>query len=392
MDYNLKFTIYRIYHISEKKMRIFRISTVPFFIITQLTEQIRFLESNGLKISVFCSDEEGFQELSSKFTTKKLKISRGISPLSDIIAIAMYIKALMWGAPDISHSTTPKAGLVNAISCKFTKKTLSVHTFTGQVWANHRGFPRYFLFFIDWLVFQLTDYVLCDSVSQKKYLISQGFRGKEMFVLGSGSLAGVDIMRFSAERIQESKSDIRQKLGFSDKDKIGIFVGRVNMDKGVDRLLDLYCQPNLSTMGHKLILIGPIEDNRLEKKIATVKNVRHFGFTDQPEVYLKAADFFLLLSRREGFGTSVIEAQAMGLPVLLSKIYGLQDCFCEGKTGYSVNPDNLAQCVYHVENIIQNRSALSMAAMEFAKERFDCRLLNKHQLEFYNTIYKQNFN
>ena len=56
---------------------------------------------------------------------------------------------------------------------------------------------------------------------------------------------------------------------------------------------------------------------------------------------MQAADIFCLPSYREGFGSSIIEAAACGLPAIASRIYGLTDAVKEGETGLLVNPGNV---------------------------------------------------
>ena len=61
--------------------------------------------------------------------------------------------------------------------------------------------------------------------------------------------------------------------------------------------------------------------------------MRYVNFTSHPESYMKAADVFCLPSYREGFGLTLIEAAACGLPAVASRIYGIVDAVEEGKTG-----------------------------------------------------------
>ncbi|MCK7580748.1 MAG: glycosyltransferase family 4 protein [Chromatiales bacterium] len=70
------------------------------------------------------------------------------------------------------------------------------------------------------------------------------------------------------------------------------------------------------------------------------------GYTDCPEQYLAIADVMCLPSYREGFGTVVIEAAAMGVPTVGTAINGLCDAVQDNKTGLLVKPRN-AEALFH---------------------------------------------
>ena len=52
-------------------------------------------------------------------------------------------------------------------------------------------------------------------------------------------------------------------------------------------------------------------------------------------------DLLVLPSYREGFGNAIIEAEAMGIPVIVSNIPGPQDTMVENETGYLVEAKNI---------------------------------------------------
>ena len=105
--------------------------------------------------------------------------------------------------------------------------------------------------------------------------------------------------------------------------RIGIFVGRLIKEKGIDILLDgLRALPdNLRPL---LVLVGDGNCRAEYEKLAEGLPVRFLGFTqnDQLPLLYSAADFFVLTSRKEPWGVVVNEAMACGLPLLLSDQVG----------------------------------------------------------------------
>jgi glycosyltransferase involved in cell wall biosynthesis len=86
-----------------------------------------------------------------------------------------------------------------------------------------------------------------------------------------------------------------------------------------------------------LLLVGAEEDvlfSQVEEICyKELDHLRYVSFTSTPEHYMATADIFCLPSYREGFGMTIIEAAACGVPVVASRIYGITDAVAEGKTG-----------------------------------------------------------
>ena len=125
-------------------MKIARISTVPFFIVTQLKGQIEYLSESGMHVTVISSN---VSELSKKpfkgdIAYLDVAIDRRPAPLKDLLALIRLILIYRKHRFDIVHSTTPKAGLLSAIAAKIAGIPISLHTFTGQPWVTMTGLLR----------------------------------------------------------------------------------------------------------------------------------------------------------------------------------------------------------------------------------------------------------
>ena len=93
----------------------------------------------------------------------------------------------------------------------------------------------------------------------------------------------------------------------------------------------------------------------LKKTQFISKYVRFVDFTEHPENYMNAADILCLPSYREGFGTVVIEAAAMSVPTVGSKITGLIDAIEDGVTGLLVQPNNVSELKAGLDTLVINR-------------------------------------
>jgi glycosyltransferase involved in cell wall biosynthesis len=330
---------------SLRGLRIARVSTVPFFLVTQLAGQIEYLARCGANVTVITSWGPELQSfLVDKVSVEQIEIPRSISPVKDVVALFQLIWLFRRNRFDIVHSTTPKAGLLCALAGLFARVPVRLHTFTGQPWISMFGLVRLLAWSADWLIVKLDTRCYADSESQRGFLIAEGLICEEKIgVLGKGSLAGVELRRFDIDRWSESdKVALRRELGLSDCSRIILFAGRVTRDKGVRDLLQAFEMLQKEGYDADLLLVGPQDDERGGAvDLSRLPRVNYVGYTDCPERYMAIADFLCLPSYREGFGTVVIEAAAMGLPTVGTRIYGLTDAIEEGATGLLVPPRDI---------------------------------------------------
>ena len=101
---------------------------------------------------------------------------------------------------------------------------------------------------------------------------------------------------------------------------------------------------------------------------------------------MAAADIFCLPSYREGFGNVIIEAAAVGIPTVGSKIYGIVDAISENETGLVFDVKNVSQLQQCLELLIENntlRAKLGKNARERALKYFSNQKMTKAWLDFY---------
>ncbi len=314
-------------------------------------------------------------------------IARKIHPLRDLLALIRLYRLLRTGRFDIVHSVTPKAGLIAMAAARLAGVPCRVHTFTGQVWVTRSGLMRAILKLADNTIAALTTHVLADSRSQIRFMVDQGVvRDEKATLLAEGSISGVDTERFKPDI--RSRTRIRAELGIGANDIVFIYLGRLNRDKG---LLDL-CQAfsRLGAANAHLLIVGPDEEGLASKMRALAIDRTHFvGPTAEPEAYYAAADVFCLASYREGFGTSVIEAAASGLPAIGSRIYGVVDAIVEGNTGMLFAPGDSNELARLMQRFIEQPNIITTMgeqARRRAEGHFAAPILVQALLDFYRDL------
>ncbi|MCK6186791.1 glycosyltransferase family 4 protein [Pseudomonas sp. EYE_354] len=325
-----------------KDLRVARVSTVPFFVVTQLKSQINTLCSNGVSVTIITSDEEFPGQLrqfnGANFIS--VNMARQINIVQDLSSLFKLYKVFKSEKFDIVHSTTPKAGLLCSIAARLAGVPVRLHTFTGQPWVTMSGVKKEILKLCDKIIAKLNTHCYADSLTQRDFLVGSKVVKKEnISVLGLGSLSGVDLARFDKRKYSPLViSQLKNDLGIPENGKVILFVGRVTPEKGIRELIDAFVSVSATDDLIHLLLVGPTEDNGSDmfssiENSPIWKKVHNVGFSDEPEKFMAAADILCLPSYREGFGTVVIEAAAMGIPTVGTSIYGLSDAVVDGVTG-----------------------------------------------------------
>jgi len=130
---------------------------------------------------------------------------------------------------------------------------------------------------------------------------------------------GIDIKRLE---VKESKEELRKKLNLPDG-ILGICVGRLTPFKNQKFLIKV--AKEIKRDDFYILIVGDGDEyENLKREVEKEKlenKVKLLGFisTDEIPYYLKASDIFLYPSLKEGFGIVVLEAMAVGLPVIIFK-------------------------------------------------------------------------
>ena len=207
------------------------------------------------------------------------------------------------------------------------------------------------------------------------------------YVLGDGSISGVDLDRFHPNLQQQDK--LRRELDIDPKKIVVLFLGRINKDKGI---YDLVCALNVckSKSSIHFIMVGPDENNYLKKIIKKINKFNidfsYAGTTLEPEKYYAGADFLCFPSHREGFGLTVIEAAACQIPTIGSDIYGLRDAIRHGETGILFDRGNIKELAAAIDKLSQDtdfRLKLGENARRYTLQKFEQSIVTNSLLDFY---------
>lgn len=322
-------------------------------------------------------------------------IHREISLINDLKALWQLYRYFREEKFDAVHSVTPKAGLLTAIAGWLARVPRRIHIYTGQVWATKKGLMRVLLKFLDKVTAKLNTNLLVDGDGQMRFLIEQGvLKESNSCVLANGSITGVKLDEFTVS--DEVRTRERGKFGFKESDVVYVFLGRLNHDKGIGELLSAFDRLVSEYDNAKLVLYGTDEEG-YDQKADAFPNIRrginYFfpGRTSQPFEALQVADVFVIPTWREGFGMSIIEAQALALPVITSDAYGVVDASVEGETGLRCkvgDVESLYQSMVLYHNDPKMRAEHGSAGRKRVEELYDNKIVTQAWVEYYRALFE----
>ncbi len=158
-------------------------------------------------------------------------------------------------------------------------------------------------------------YCAC-SQAAAEWKFAQPYAGKAIIIKN-----GIDTERFRFNPV--IRDEYRKKLGISDRSLVLGHVGRFSHEKNQRFIVELFQEFQKRLPESKLLLVGDGEDRPMIEQMVHNKNdlsgkVILTGSVSNVPDYLQAMDVFILPSLYEGFAIVALEAQATGLPVIVS--------------------------------------------------------------------------
>lgn len=337
-------------------------------------------DSGEYDISLICNNEEGiFNDIPSFVHYYPVNMKRGVS-FSAFRAIKEISKILEKEKFDIVQYSTPNAAFYTSIAAKNKNIPVRLYCQWGIRYMGFEGWKRKIFKYLEKKTCDNSTYIEVESHNIRDFSLTENlYTPDKSCVIWNGSASGVDLNKFNITKKECWRKKIRNKYNLQEKDIIFIFAGRLTADKGVNELLDAFLKIEKKYLYSKLLILGGIDNQdslqpKLVKQAKESKNIIFTGNVSNVEEYYAAADIFVAPSYREGFGLVVIEAEAMGLPAIVSNVPGQIDAIKENETGLtcvvkdSISLENSMKKLIEDENL---RIRLGNEAIKYVQENYE---------------------
>jgi glycosyltransferase involved in cell wall biosynthesis len=314
--------------------------SLPFF-----TDHIAYAKAKGLEVHVLSSPGTFLDKFAEHegVLAHAVRLHRRITPFQDIIAIFKIWRLLREIRPGIVHAATPKGGLVGTIAAWMSQVPIRIYHLLGLPLMTATGLKGWFLRCSERVSCGLSHQVLCICHSLHEVALSERLcQPEKIKVLANGSVNGIDADHFRPLR-PEVGMQIRATLGIPEHAFIVGFVGRIVRDKGLIELSEAWQTLRAHFSSMHLLIVGVFESHdplpaHIEAFLRSDSSVHLLGEVEDTRSFYAAMDLFVLPTYREGLPNVLLEAAAMELATVATRIPGCIDVVQDGITGTLVPP------------------------------------------------------
>lgn len=273
---------------------------------------------------------------------------RNVHLFRDVFAFFDLLRLFRKERPHIVHTHTSKAGILGRWAAWVANVPVIVHTPHGHVfWGYFNPLVSRFYAMLERWTARVTDRIITLTEQEKKDHLSFHIAPPGKFeVIHSG----VDLKKF--HDVPAAPGPIREELGIPPDAVVVGTVGRLTPIKGHRHLIEAAKLVITARPETRFLLVGDGELLRELRSLAANLGIGdHVHFAgwrpDVPEI-LSTVDIFVFPSLNEGMGKAVVEAMALGKPVIASRIGGIIDIVQDGENGLLVPPadaESLNGCI-----------------------------------------------
>lgn len=360
-----------------------------------LKGQLGFLQRE-MDVIIVAKDTGNLKQLaeSEGVQYRDIEMHREISVINDLKSLYRLIKLFRKERPDIIHANTPKGALLGLLAARLSGVKKRIYNVNGLRFETAKGNFRRLLILMEKIACACATKVIPQSNGVANILLKERITRKPLKVILNGSGNGVDVNHFdpNLSEIKETAKRIRNDF----KGVVFVFIGRLVGDKGVnelveafDRLSEKYPDVRLDLVGEREDQLDPIKDNTMSL-INQNDRIIEYGNQNDVRPFLSASDIFVLPSYREGFPNVVLEASAMGLPVIVSDVNGASDAIENGINGIII-PKGDSEALYKAMRMlyldINKRTKMASYARDMVIEKFNRPDVWKATLDMYHNLH-----
>lgn len=368
--------------------KVAHITTIAASLRYLLLNQLRSLRGAGYEvcgISSPGSDAAALEESGIRHIA--VPISRNLTPFADIASLARLVAVLRREQFTIVHTHTPKAGLLGQLAARIAGVPVVVNTIHGFYFHDHmRPAARRFYITMERVAALCSTSILSQNAEDVQTAIRERICApRKIAHLGNG----IDVTEFDPARFTTGEvAQKRAALGIPADARVIGFVGRLAARrKGFLDFLKACARLAQSDPRVRVLVVG--DSDRGKPDAVAPEVAKEFGIWDRchflghqlnaelPLLY-RLMDVLVLPSIFEGVPRVIMEASAMGVPVVASDVKGNREAVADGRTGLLVPFGDVEQLSAAIAQILSDESAarkLGEEGRRFALQRFDERLV-----------------
>lgn len=372
-------------------MKILFVSNVRSHIGQFHTNFINLLKENGHTIDVSCfdnsADKDGFDFKSiNKFYF--IPLQRSPYKKENIKAIKELKELIIKENYDIIHCHTPMGAVAARVAAKQAKSKAKV-IYTAHGFHFFKGAPKMnwmFFYPVEKFLARYTDMLITINQEDYELATAKKFKVKDGIVKING--VGVDLSKFSVATPQ-AKSELRKEYGFNDDDFILIYPADYSYRKNHEMLFEAVYKLKDKIPTIKVLMPGQqqklAEYTEIVKNLGIEKHINMLGYRRDISNLITLSDVSVSTSRQEGLPVNLIEALAIGKPIVATDVRGNSDLIENGINGYKIklnDSDTMAEKLLELYNNPQLAEKMAQEAVKMSK-KYSIENVNKSLADIY---------
>jgi glycosyltransferase involved in cell wall biosynthesis len=349
--------------------------------------EVHFVYSTRRVDRQFLSGLASLRAIRPTFHCHSIPITREVT-LSDILS---YVKLSRYvrdhGPFDVIHAHSTKAGFLTRLLLTSGPARM-VYTPHGLMTMDPalRGIRRRAVCGLESMLAHRSNVVVSVSDTERRTAVQTGIGASKIVVIPNG------IRLIPPELQMNSRKTIRDSMDLpSDSVCIG-FVGRLVPQKQPDRVIEAFAllRQRTSRNVHLALIGGGAMESELHKMVLRLgleESVHFLGEADGA-AHMPAFDVLAHASSFEAFGYVFVEALSAGVPIVTTRVGGVEELISTGVTGYVCDPWNPSTFADHLQFLVEDpaqRAAMSIAARDRAAEYTVAKMVDA-TAELYNRL------
>lgn len=348
----------------------------------------------GIDVTIVCNMnkeyELGLKKSYPFIHTHKINFPRGIDAMGSIKSIWSLYRFFKKEKFDLVQYSTPNASMYGALAAKMAKVPVRLYCQWGMVYVTMTGLKRRVFETIERMICRFSTQIQPDSYGNLNFCRENGlYDENKSCVIWNGSAKGIDLDAYNIDKKEEYSDEIKTQYGIPQDVPVVGFVGRLGREKGCHELFKAFQNIKKEFPAAKLLFVGPIEKKEtmepdMLEYFETCNDIIKTDRVEHVEKYISAMDVYVLPSYREGFGMGVVEASAMGVPVVVTQYPGPSSAMEEGVTGYSVPVKDIKQLTEYILQFLRDpemAKRVGMQGRKWVETRFDRKIFIQKYME-----------
>ena len=362
------------------RLRVAHVTTVPDFVELILLHDLRRMRDR-VDATVFCAPGPGVERIRAEgFRVETIPIARKLTPWQDVRAVWALAARLRRERFDVVHSWVPKGGLVGQLAAALAGIPVRVHSCRGLLYTPGMAPWRRRLYRgTDRLTSAIAQRTLYNSAADHATAVGDRLCAPAR---ARYTGTGIDLTAFRATaESRASGAALRASLGIPADAPVVASVGRYVADKGYPELLRAAALVHARRPDARFVWLAPVlagEEGMLDARAideAGLGGVVHRLVERQdPRAVYAAADVLVHASHREGVPRVLMEAAAMGVPLVATDIAGCREVIDAEDVGLLVpvgDAQAIADAILRTLGDPDAARARADRAAESVRARFD---------------------